>query len=74
MKRQIFFNPRLVCRIEDRSLRELTLALRTFGCQKVPAASLATQDFPRRSHLKTFCHRFLSFASRYWFWHKEPAI
>ena len=74
MKRQIFLNPRLVCCIEDRSLSELTLALRTFGCQKVPAASLATQDFPRRSHLKAFCHRFLSFASRYRFWHKEPAI
>ena len=74
MKRQIVFNSRLVRRIEDRGLSELTLALRTFGCQQVPAASLATQDLPRRSHLKAFRHRFLCFASRYRLWHKEPAI
>lgn len=72
MKRQTFFNPRHVRLVKDRGLSELTLALRTFGCQEVPAAGLATQYFARRSHLKAFSHRFLCFASRYRFWHKEP--
>ena len=74
MKRQVIFDPRLVRRIEDRGLSELTLSLCTFGLQKVPATRLATEHLTSRSHLETLRHRFLCFASRYRFRHKEPAI
>jgi hypothetical protein len=74
MKRQVFLDPRLVRRIEDRSLSELTLSLGTFGLQKVPATRLTTEHLASRSHLKTLRHRFLCFASRYRFRHKEPEI
>jgi hypothetical protein len=71
VKRQIFFNPRYIGRIEDRGFSELALTLRTFGRQQVSTTRLTTQYFAGRRNLKALGHRFLRFASRYRFWHKE---
>ena len=74
VKRQIFFDPRFVGFIENGGFSVLAFALCAFGRQKVPAACLAAQHFAGRRHLKAFRHRFLCFASRYRFWHKEPGM
>ncbi len=72
VERQVFFYPRYIGWIEDRGLSEMTLALGTFGYQQVPTARLATQHFAGRRYLEALRHCFFSFASRYWFWHREP--
>jgi hypothetical protein len=74
VKGQVFFYPRFIGRIEDCGLREMALALCTFGPQQVPAARMATQHFSGRRYLEAFCHSLFSFPSRYRFWHREPGI
>ena len=72
VKRQVFFYPRFIGRIEHCALSKMTLALCAFGHQQVPTARLATQHFAGRRYLKALRHRFLRFTSRYRFWHREP--
>jgi hypothetical protein len=74
MERQIFFNSRLVSFVESRGLSEVPFALCTFGRQQMPAACLGTKHFSCPSDFEALYHRFLRFASRYRFWHKEPGI
>jgi hypothetical protein len=72
MERQVFLYPRYIGWIEDLGLSEMTLALCAFGLQKVPPTRVAPQHFAGRRDLKALRHRFLCFASRYRFWHREP--
>jgi hypothetical protein len=72
VERQVFFDPRYIGRIEDRVLSEMTLALCAFALQQVSTTRVATQHFAGRRYLKALRHRFLCFASRYRFWHREP--
>jgi hypothetical protein len=72
VKRQVFFYPCFIGRIEHCALSEMTLALCTFGHQQVSTARVATQHFAGRRYLEAFRHRFFGFASRYRFWHREP--
>ena len=74
MERQIFLYPRFIGCIEDRDFSEMAFALRAFGLQQVAPARLATQHFAARRYLEALGYRFLRFASRYRFWHKEPGI
>jgi hypothetical protein len=74
VERQVFLYPRLIGSIESYVFSEMTLALGTFGHQEVSMARLTTQHFAGRSYLKALRHCFFGFASRYWFWHKEPGI
>ena len=72
VKRQVFFYPCFIGRIEHCTLREMALALCTFGRQQMSTARVATQDFTGRRYLKAFRHRLFGFASRDRFWHREP--
>src|SRR4029077_10802500 len=72
VERQGFFYPRYIGRIEDRGLSEMTLALCAFALQQVSTTRVATQHFAGRRYLKALRHRFLCFAPRYRFWHREP--
>jgi hypothetical protein len=74
VERQIFFNPRLVSFVENRGLSELTLSFCTFANQHMSAACLAMKHFAGPGDFEALRHRFLRFASRYRFWHKEPGI
>jgi hypothetical protein len=50
----------------------MTLALCAFALQQVSTTRVATQHFAGCRYLKALRHRFLCFASRYRFWHREP--
>ena len=74
VERQIFFYSHLVTSIRYFSLCELALTFGALRLQQVAAASVATQHFAGRSHLKAFGDRLLCFASRNRFWHREPGM
>jgi hypothetical protein len=71
-KRKIFFNPRLVCPIQDRSFRELPFPFGALRCEQMASARLAAQDFPGASHFKALGYRLFRLTSSDRFWHKEP--
>ena len=71
-KRKIFFNPCLVCPIQDRSFRELPFPFGALRCEQMASARLAAQDFPGASHFKALGYRLFRLTSSDRFWHKEP--
>jgi hypothetical protein len=71
VERQVFLYPRDIGWIKDPDFGEVTLTLCTFGMQLVPPTCVATQHFAGPSYLKALGHRFLCFASRDRFWHRE---
>ena len=71
-KRKIFFNPCLVCPIQDRSFRELPFPFGALRCEQMASARLAAQDLPGASHFKALGYRLFRLTSSDRFWHKEP--
>ena len=71
-KRKIFFNPCLVCPIQDCSFRELTFPFGALRLEQMAPTRPAAQDFPGASHFKALGYRLFRLTSSDRFWHKEP--